>query len=30
VVEAGRGLEKATELAERISVNPHVGNFAII
>jgi len=30
VVEAGHGLEKATELAERISANPRMSNFAII
>jgi (methylthio)acryloyl-CoA hydratase len=30
VVEAGRGLERATEVAERILVNPHLSNFAII
>jgi (methylthio)acryloyl-CoA hydratase len=30
VVEAGHGLEKATELAERILANPRLSNFAII
>jgi (methylthio)acryloyl-CoA hydratase len=30
VVEAGRGLGKATELVERISANPRLSNFAII
>jgi (methylthio)acryloyl-CoA hydratase len=30
VVEPGRGLGKATELAERISANPRLSNFAII